>query len=559
MKMKKFVFLLIFIPAFAFGQKPAATATAAGKDLKESAEAFVTRFIQCWDDKNWDQIFNSIEETGTYYSAAETTPLPEMAKSTVNYYKYKVTDARTTVNFVSADVYGQNTAMVTVRYLESLKAEGRDRVLDYLDILVLEMKEGNWKISRWYSQCFYPVIVNPAIDEKWQKNVAEPVWRYSGALYQFYNLNCYLIEDNKKNGTSPAQLGKWMGERFAKTWNQSKGFEGLVSGYFWLMQSISPYVEFTERNENIARIKFKFYNPDPEEWNVTENEMLECFRNVLIEIAANMGGTCSIAPDGKFYMMTLQAVPGWLPDKDSKIVKESLARGDTVKADLVKANFLTSQGKTEEASKIFTRIMKIRPHNKEAVQGWLLANMKKSPKGEEDAIKSLEELEKLYPENSGVIFWKSFIEAEYGHNEEALKDCNRLIKIQPDSAINYIGKGQVLYAMERYKEAFKAFDKATSLNPERSDVWGMKGAALARLGRYDEAIASMNRGLKQDPDNPNNIYNRACIYSLKGDKARALADLKTAISLNPEFREYSRKDKDFERLYDDEDFKKLTE
>lgn len=559
MKMKKFVFLLIILPTFVFGQKPAATATAGEKDLKESAETFVTRFIKNWDDRNWDQILNSIEETGTYYSAAETSPLPEMVKSAVNYYEYNVTDASTTVNFVSADVYGQHTAMVTVRYLESLKAEGLDRILDYLDILVLEMKEGNWKISRWYSQYFYPVVINPAVDEKWKKGGAEPVWRYSGAVNQFYGLNCYLIEYNKKNGTSPAQLGKRIGERLVKTWDQSKGFEGLVSGYFWLMQSVSPYVELTERNENLVRIKYKAFIPDAEYWDITENEMLEYFRSGFNEIAAYMGGTCSVVPDGKYYIMTLQPVPGWLPDKESLAIKEAIAKGDNVKADLIRAQYLTSQGKTEEASKIYTGIMKNQPHNKDAVQGWLMANMKRSPSGEEDAIKTLNDLGKLYPGNTGILFWRFFLEAEYGRNEEALKDCDKLIKIQPDSAINYIGKGQVLYAMENYKESYKAFNKATTLNPKRSDVWGMKGAALARMGRYDEAIASVNRAMKSDPDNPGNIYNRACIYSLKGDKARALADLKMAISLNPSFREYSRKDKDFERLYEDEDFKKLTE
>jgi Flp pilus assembly protein TadD len=60
------------------------------------------------------------------------------------------------------------------------------------------------------------------------------------------------------------------------------------------------------------------------------------------------------------------------------------------------------------------------------------------------------------------------------------------------------------------------------------------------------------------PNEPVNIYNRACIYCLKGDKANALADLAKAISLNPAFRENARKDEDFRSLYNDEDFKKLT-
>jgi tetratricopeptide (TPR) repeat protein len=136
---------------------------------------------------------------------------------------------------------------------------------------------------------------------------------------------------------------------------------------------------------------------------------------------------------------------------------------------------------------------------------------------------------------------------------------NRLIKIQPDTALNYIVKGQALYAMGKYKEAYKAFNKATSLDPKRVDVWGMKAGALAKMGKFTKAIAAADKGLETAPDNPVGMYNRACIYSLKGDKAHALADLKKAISLDPSFKESARKDEDFKNLYSDEEFMKLTE
>ena len=86
----------------------------------------------------------------------------------------------------------------------------------------------------------------------------------------------------------------------------------------------------------------------------------------------------------------------------------------------------------------------------------------------------------------------------------------------------------------------------------------MKAASLAKTGRFDEAIISINKGMELAPDEPANIYNRACIYCLKGDKANALVDLQKAISINPSFKGNARKDEDFKSLYDDEDFKKLT-
>lgn len=237
---------------------------------------------------------------------------------------------------------------------------------------------------------------------------------------------------------------------------------------------------------------------------------------------------------------------------------ETQVKSDPIKTALLKAQSLTQEGKIEEASEIYTSIMENHPDNREAVQGWIVANMKRTQTGEEEMIKSLEELGKSYPRNTAILFFKTFVEFEYNHIEEALTDIDRLSLMQPDSADNWIMKGQILSGINRYEEAVVAFDKATSLKPERSDVWGSKAIALARTGKFDDAITAANKGLELAPGNPVIIYNRACIYSLKGDKTKALEDLQKAILLNPSFKEYARKDEDFRTLTDDEDFKKLT-
>lgn len=239
--------------------------------------------------------------------------------------------------------------------------------------------------------------------------------------------------------------------------------------------------------------------------------------------------------------------------------QDEQAKRDTITAHLKKAQVLLQQGNKTEASKIYTDIIESEPDNRDAVQGWLMANMKRTQTGEEEAIKQLEDLGNLYPRNTGIIFFKAFLEVEYKHYEEALKDVNKLIALQPDAAESYILKGQVLGGMENYNEAFKAFDKATSMAPERFDVWGMKAGTLAKMGNFDDAITAANNGIELAPKDHTGIYNRACIYSLKGDKSKALADLGKAISMNPAYKEYAKKDEDFRKLYDDEDFKKLTQ
>lgn len=240
------------------------------------------------------------------------------------------------------------------------------------------------------------------------------------------------------------------------------------------------------------------------------------------------------------------------------VSQQSQAKRDTLKAQLKRGQDLARQGNNTEAAKIFSDLMRRYPDNTEPVQFWLMVSMKRSPDGEQAAISTLTQMEKEYPDNKGIIFFKAFLEAEYGQNEEALTDFNRLIKLQPDTAVNYIGKGQVLYAMERYQESFDSFEKATTLNPSRADVWNMKAGSLAKLNRLDDAITSVTKSIGLRPGDPTGIYNRACFYCLKGDKTNALADLEKAIAMNPQFREHAVKDEDFKALWEDPLFIKLT-
>lgn len=79
----------------------------------------------------------------------------------------------------------------------------------------------------------------------------------------------------------------------------------------------------------------------------------------------------------------------------------------------------------------------------------------------------------------------------------------------------------------------------------------------AHLNHPEKALEAFDMLIKH-PDEPSSIYNRACLYSLHGDKVHALADLKKAIELDPSIKEYARSDEDFSALTQDEEFINLT-
>jgi hypothetical protein len=205
----------------------------------------------------------------------------------------------------STDVLSKTLAILSVKYIDSTIIKSEITVTDNFDIITLEMVKDAWKFKNYYSTAFMPVIFNANIDKKWQNSKVEPAWRFSGAVNQMNSLLVGFMEDYKKKGTSPAQAGKMIGARFAKEWDQSKGFAGLARGMMWNFQTMTTYLEILERNENMIKVKLEPFQFDEKNWNVTQQEFLEFFQNSLGEIASYMGGTCIIIIDNKQWIITL--------------------------------------------------------------------------------------------------------------------------------------------------------------------------------------------------------------------------------------------------------------
>ncbi|MEW6026686.1 MAG: tetratricopeptide repeat protein [Planctomycetota bacterium] len=119
--------------------------------------------------------------------------------------------------------------------------------------------------------------------------------------------------------------------------------------------------------------------------------------------------------------------------------------------------------------------------------------------------------------------------------------------------------GRRLSGEGRYAEAIRASEKALELNLSGWDIWDNIGRAYLKLGNYDEAIKAYEKGLECNQNVPLMMYNKACAYSLKRDKENALKDLRKVIPSSPRYwKAYARQDPDFQWLWDDKDFRRIT-
>jgi tetratricopeptide (TPR) repeat protein len=95
-------------------------------------------------------------------------------------------------------------------------------------------------------------------------------------------------------------------------------------------------------------------------------------------------------------------------------------------------------------------------------------------------------------------------------------------------------------------------------NIPEEESWYNKGVEFYELGQYDDALKAYKKALEINPGYADAWYNLACVYSLLDNKNQGLFNLKKAIEIDESIKEDAKRDEDFENLWFDDDFKKLT-
>jgi tetratricopeptide (TPR) repeat protein len=164
---------------------------------------------------------------------------------------------------------------------------------------------------------------------------------------------------------------------------------------------------------------------------------------------------------------------------------------------------------------------------------------------------------KLKPDDYYLRGVNLFLKSKY---EKAIEAFDKAIELKSDYADPLSYKGAALGKLGKYEDAIEAYDKAIKLKPDRAGLRFNKGVALGKLGEYEEAIKAYDEAIEKKSDYADALYNRACLYYAKeGNEEEALSDLKQTIELDISLKGKAKKDKCFEKLRDDERFKKLVE
>ncbi|HEX4026402.1 MAG TPA: tetratricopeptide repeat protein [Rhizomicrobium sp.] len=159
---------------------------------------------------------------------------------------------------------------------------------------------------------------------------------------------------------------------------------------------------------------------------------------------------------------------------------------------------LLAMDRFPEALESFDHVLSLRPGDIEALNNRGTALWHLGRKAEARA--NYDQLLSAQPGHTGVLLNRAFLLQEMGETEQALADYAKVIAAEPGNARAWNGRGAMLQALKRDGEALADFEKAVALD-----------AGLA------DALA--NRGLLK--------------WTLNGDQAGAVADLKAALAIDP--------------------------
>lgn len=172
----------------------------------------------------------------------------------------------------------------------------------------------------------------------------------------------------------------------------------------------------------------------------------------------------------------------------------------------------------------------------------------------QEAIKTMSDYIANTPDEPAGYYQRGWFKDYFGDIEGALEDYTMAITLQPNVAYAYLNRG-VLYRLKgenaKAESDFKQVVRLDSI-PEEAEC---SFYAYYYLGQKDKAIEILNTIL--DKDKKGNCYDAACLYSVMGEKEKALSYLRQ--SLEDGYRRFAhiKRDRDLNNIRNTEEFKVL--
>lgn len=153
-----------------------------------------------------------------------------------------------------------------------------------------------------------------------------------------------------------------------------------------------------------------------------------------------------------------------------------------------------------------------------------------------DAIKQLEQIEKIIPGKYYIKFYLGYCHLALNNPAIALEHLARSLDLDPtaeDIPSIHTYMGVCLKDMGEYRQALSVLKKAQSYDSGRTDIYNLMGFSHFKLKEHEKAIACFRKVLQLDPGSAIDYANIASNYREMGDKKNAIRYYEMALALDP--------------------------
>jgi len=147
------------------------------------------------------------------------------------------------------------------------------------------------------------------------------------------------------------------------------------------------------------------------------------------------------------------------------------------------------------------------------------------------AIADYDEAIKLRPEYAGHLISRALTYERKKDFQHSLDDYSAAIKIEPNNSSYFNFRAATYMAADDSRRAIADYSEALRLKPDYPYYFFFRASAYLSVGDYDLAISDYTETIRTSE--PNDVWSgyldRAWVYRMKGEYARALSDIEEAI------------------------------
>jgi tetratricopeptide (TPR) repeat protein len=186
------------------------------------------------------------------------------------------------------------------------------------------------------------------------------------------------------------------------------------------------------------------------------------------------------------------------------------------------ADQYVSSGNYNEALVIYKDILVANPENIEVqekkINVLMLSNRQK------DALKDIEELMRMYPQNPGYYYLRAILQLKNEKYVKAIEDFDKSIELDAPDKYAYkvfLNRGMAHFYLQDFDLAESDFKSVIERDTKIAAAYHGLGMVKYEQREYDNAITEFQKSLKYDEKNPITHFNMAMAYFRLEEKDNA--------------------------------------